>query len=44
VVNLTLGTLYQLQVFMLDDIEPVFPNFPVHFSQVAWAGNFLTNR
>ena len=40
VVNLTPGTLYQLQVFMLDDRSGVSKTFPLQFQQVAWTGNF----
>jgi hypothetical protein len=39
VVNLTPGTVYQLQVFMLDDRSGVFKTFPVQFQQVKWAGS-----
>ncbi len=40
VINLTPGTRYLLQVFMLDDRAGVSKTFPVQFQQVAWAGNF----
>jgi hypothetical protein len=40
VINLTPGTLYQLQVFMLDDRAGVSKTFPLQFQQVAWTGNF----
>jgi hypothetical protein len=40
VINLTPGTRYQLQVFMLDDRAGVSKTFPVQFQQVAWTGNF----
>lgn len=40
VVNLTPDTLYQLQVFMLDDRSGVSKTFPLQFQQVAWTGNF----
>jgi hypothetical protein len=39
VVNLTPGTLYQLQVFMLDDRSGVSKTFPLQFQQVKWAGS-----
>src|SRR3954464_15382314 len=39
VVNLTPGTLYQLQVFMLDDRSGVSKTFPLQFQQVGWAGS-----
>ncbi len=39
VINLTPGTLYQLQVFMLDDRGGVSKTFPLQFQQVKWAGN-----
>ena len=37
--NLTPGTLYQLQVFMLDDRSGISKTFPLQFQQVKWAGN-----
>jgi hypothetical protein len=40
VINLTPGTVYQLQVFMLDDRSGVSKTFPVQFQQVKWAGAF----
>jgi hypothetical protein len=40
VINLTPGTRYLLQVFMLDDRSGVSKTFPVQFQQVAWTGNF----
>jgi hypothetical protein len=40
VVNLTSGTLYQLQVFMLDDRSGVSKTFPLQFQQVAWTGYY----
>lgn len=40
VVNLTPGTLYELQVFMLDDRSGVSKTFPLQFQQVKWAGSF----
>ena len=39
VVNLTPGTVYQLQVFMLDDRSGVSKTFPLQFQQVKWAGS-----
>jgi hypothetical protein len=40
VVNLTPGTLYQLQVFMLDDRSGVSKTFPLQFQQAAWTGYY----
>jgi hypothetical protein len=40
VINLTPGTRYLLQVFMLDDRAGVSKTFPVQFQQVEWTGNF----
>jgi hypothetical protein len=40
VVNLLPGTLYQLQMFMLDDRSGINKTFPVQFEQVKWAGSF----
>jgi hypothetical protein len=40
VVNLAPGTLYQLQVFMLDDRSGINKTFPLQFEQVKWAGSF----
>ena len=39
VVNLVPGTLYQLQVFMLDDRSGISKTFPLQFEQVKWAGS-----
>ena len=39
VVNLLPGTLYQLQVFMLDDRSGINKTFPLQFEQVKWAGS-----
>jgi hypothetical protein len=39
VVNLTPGTLYLLQVFMLDDRSGINKTFPLQFQQVNWSGN-----
>jgi PEP-CTERM motif len=39
VVNLTPGTFYQLQVFMLDDRSGISKTFPIQFQQVLWAGS-----
>jgi hypothetical protein len=40
VINLTPGTTYLLQVFMLDDRDGVSKTFPLQFQQVKWAGVF----
>jgi hypothetical protein len=40
VINLTPGTQYELQVFMLDDRTGVAKTFPLQFQQVQWTGNF----
>ena len=40
VVNLAPDTLYQLQVFMLDDRSGISKTFPLQFQQVKWAGAF----
>jgi hypothetical protein len=40
VVNLVPGTLYQLQVFMLDDRSGINKTFPLQFEQVKWTGDF----
>jgi hypothetical protein len=39
VVNLTAGTPYQLQIFMLDDRSGINKDFTLQFQQVRWAGN-----
>jgi hypothetical protein len=40
VVNLTPGTQYLLQVFMLDDRDGVSKDFPLQFKEVKWTGSF----
>jgi hypothetical protein len=40
VINLTPGTQYELQVFMLDDRVGIAKTFPLQFQQVQWTGNF----
>jgi hypothetical protein len=40
VVNLTPGTQYLLQVFMLDDRDGVNKDFPLQFKEVKWTGSF----
>ncbi|MGD9635525.1 MAG: dockerin type I domain-containing protein [Pirellulales bacterium] len=39
VVNLTPGTRYELQIFMLDDRADVTKSFPLQFQQVTFTGN-----
>jgi PEP-CTERM motif len=39
VVNLTPDTLYELQIFMLDDRNGIDKTFPLQFQQLAWAGS-----
>jgi len=39
VVNLVPDTVYQLQVFMLDDRSGISKTFPLQFEQVKWAGS-----
>jgi hypothetical protein len=39
VVNLAPGTLYELQIFMLDDRDGIDKNFPLQFQQVIFTGS-----